>query len=100
MVLIDNGRSAMFEDGFDMLRCIRCDACINHCPVYNTVGGHAYNSMYEGPMGSVLTPGLRGLETAPDLLLDALQEMRNRLSDANPCPICCASGASARWISG
>lgn len=68
MVLIDNGRSAMFEDGFrDMLRCIRCGACINHCPVYNTVGGHAYNSMYEGPMGSVLTPGLRGLETAPDL---------------------------------
>jgi len=68
MVLIDNGRSTMFEDGFrEMLRCIRCGACMNHCPVYNVVGGHAYNSMYEGPMGSVLTPGLRGLETAPDL---------------------------------
>lgn len=68
MVLIDNGRSGMFADGFrEMLRCIRCGSCINHCPVYNVVGGHAYNSMYEGPMGSVLTPGLRGLETAPDL---------------------------------
>lgn len=68
VVLIDNGRSGMFAGGFrDMLRCIRCGACINHCPVYNVVGGHAYNSMYEGPMGSVLTPGLRGLEAAGDL---------------------------------
>ncbi|MEQ8667262.1 MAG: LutB/LldF family L-lactate oxidation iron-sulfur protein [Rhodospirillales bacterium] len=68
MVLIDNGRSAMFDGGFrDMLRCIRCGSCMNHCPVYTTVGGHAYNSMYEGPMGSVLTPGLRGLASAGDL---------------------------------
>ena len=68
MVLIDNGRSAMFDSGFrEMLRCIRCGSCMNHCPVYTVVGGHAYNSMYEGPMGSVLTPGLRGLEKAGDL---------------------------------
>ena len=68
IVLVDNGRTSLFAGGFrEMLRCIRCGSCINHCPVYNVVGGHAYNSMYEGPMGSVLTPGLRGLETAGDL---------------------------------
>ncbi len=68
VVIVDNGRTAMFANGFrDMLRCIRCGSCINHCPVYGVVGGHAYNSMYAGPMGAVLTPGVRGIETAGDL---------------------------------
>jgi len=50
-----------------MLRCIRCGACMNHCPVYFAVGGHAYGWVYPGPMGSVLTPSYIGLENALDL---------------------------------
>jgi L-lactate dehydrogenase complex protein LldF len=62
VVLIDNGRSAMLGTEFqDMLRCIRCGACMNHCPVYHAVGGHAYGSVYPGPMGAVLTPSLAGI---------------------------------------
>ena len=65
VVLIDNGRSAMLGTGFqDMLRCIRCAACMNHCPVYGAVGGHAYGWVYPGPMGSVLTPALVGVDKA------------------------------------
>jgi L-lactate dehydrogenase complex protein LldF len=51
----------------DMLRCIRCSACINHCPVYVAVGGHAYGWVYPGPMGAVLTPSLIGIEEAGHL---------------------------------
>jgi L-lactate dehydrogenase complex protein LldF len=62
-VLLDNGRSAMLGGDFqDMLRCIRCGACMNHCPVYLSVGGHAYGWVYPGPMGAVLTPSLIGVE--------------------------------------
>ena len=50
-----------------MLRCIRCAACMNHCPVYGAVGGHAYGWVYPGPMGSVLTPALIGLDQAAHL---------------------------------
>ena len=58
-VLVDNGRSNLLASEFnDMLRCIRCGACMNHCPVYQTIGGHAYGWVYPGPMGSVLTPAL------------------------------------------
>jgi L-lactate dehydrogenase complex protein LldF len=61
VVLVDNGRSAMLGGDFqDMLRCIRCAACMNHCPVYAAVGGHAYGWVYPGPMGAVLTPSLHG----------------------------------------
>ena len=68
VVLLDNGRSAMLGGEFqDMLRCIRCAACINHCPVYAAVGGHAYGWVYPGPMGAVLTPGLIGIEEAGHL---------------------------------
>ncbi|MQY50620.1 lactate utilization protein B [Rhodocyclus gracilis] len=67
-ILVDNGRSTLLDDDFrDMLRCIRCGACMNHCPVYQTVGGHAYGWVYPGPMGSVLTPMFTGLERALDL---------------------------------
>jgi L-lactate dehydrogenase complex protein LldF len=63
VVLLDNGRSAMIGTEFqDMLRCIRCAACMNHCPVYGAVGGHAYGWVYPGPMGSVLTPALVGVD--------------------------------------
>ncbi|MGO4872378.1 MAG: LutB/LldF family L-lactate oxidation iron-sulfur protein [Roseiarcus sp.] len=62
VVLLDNGRSAMLGSQFeDMLRCIRCGACMNHCPVYHAIGGHAYGWVYPGPMGAVLTPSLIGV---------------------------------------
>ena len=68
VVLVDNGRSAMLGTEFqDMLRCIRCAACMNHCPVYGAVGGHAYGWVYPGPMGSVLTPALIGVDQAGHL---------------------------------
>jgi len=68
VVLLDNGRSAMLGGEFhDMLRCIRCAACMNHCPVYAAVGGHAYGWVYPGPMGAVLTPGLIGIDEAAPL---------------------------------
>jgi L-lactate dehydrogenase complex protein LldF len=68
VVLVDNGRSAMIGTEFqDMLRCIRCAACMNHCPVYGAVGGHAYGWVYPGPMGSVLTPSLIGVKEAGHL---------------------------------
>jgi L-lactate dehydrogenase complex protein LldF len=51
----------------DMLRCIRCSACLHHCPVYLSVGGHAYGSVYNGPMGAVLTPQLANLDEAAHL---------------------------------
>ncbi len=67
-VLVDSGRSALLGSEFnDMLRCIRCGACMNHCPVYQTIGGHAYGWVYPGPMGSVLTPLYIGMENALDL---------------------------------
>src|SRR6266481_4980750 len=65
VVLVDNGRSAMLGGEFqDMLRCLRCAACLNHCPVYAAVGGHAYGWVYPGPMGAVLTPALVGVGEA------------------------------------
>ncbi|HQT39971.1 MAG TPA: LutB/LldF family L-lactate oxidation iron-sulfur protein [Acidocella sp.] len=68
VVLLDNGRSGMVGTEFqDMLRCIRCAACMNHCPVYGAVGGHAYGATYPGPMGSVLSPMLQGIEAAHHL---------------------------------
>ncbi|MDD9982398.1 MAG: LutB/LldF family L-lactate oxidation iron-sulfur protein [Gammaproteobacteria bacterium] len=68
VVLVDNGRSQMLGNEFrEMLRCIRCGACMNHCPVYHAVGGHAYGWVYVGPMGSVLTPLIVGLDEARNL---------------------------------
>ncbi|WP_051235604.1 LutB/LldF family L-lactate oxidation iron-sulfur protein [Marinimicrobium agarilyticum] len=60
IVLLDNRRSELLGSEYEeMLHCIRCGACMNHCPVYQAVGGHSYNSVYPGPMGAVLTPLLR-----------------------------------------
>ena len=68
VVLLDNGRSQMLAGEFrEMLRCIRCGACLNHCPVYSAIGGHAYGWVYPGPMGSVLTPLMLGLAEAGHL---------------------------------
>ena len=68
IVLIDAGRTRFIGTGMQpMLRCIRCGACMNHCPVYQNIGGHAYGWVYPGPMGSVLTPTYIGIENAGDL---------------------------------
>lgn len=67
-ILVDNGRADLLGSAYqDMLRCIRCGACMNHCPVYFSLGGHAYGWVYPGPMGSVLTPLYTGIENALDL---------------------------------
>jgi len=68
VVLIDNGRSRMLGSEFrEALRCIRCGACLNHCPIYQAVGGHAYGWVYSGPIGAVLDPALLGVEQAGHL---------------------------------
>jgi len=68
IVLVDNGRSRLLgTDLAEVLYCIRCGACLNACPVYQEVGGHAYGSVYPGPVGAGLTPGLRGLADWHDL---------------------------------
>ena len=69
VVLVDNGRSAIYQDDelLDTLRCIRCGACMNHCPVYSRVGGHAYGTTYPGPIGKILMPHLLGLDETRDL---------------------------------
>jgi L-lactate dehydrogenase complex protein LldF len=68
VVLLDNGRSAMLGTELqDALRCIRCGACLNDCPVYRSVGGHAYGWVYPGPIGAAIDPHFIGLEEAADL---------------------------------
>ena len=68
VILVDNGRSAIFNSGYaQILTCIRCGACMNACPVYQSTGGHAYGWVYPGPLGAVLTPLLVGLERARPL---------------------------------
>ncbi len=69
LVLLDNGRTRIYHDPElrQTLQCIRCGACMNHCPVYERVGGHAYDAVYPGPIGKILTPQLIGLEDKADL---------------------------------
>ena len=63
VVVIDNGRSQILgSDTAEILACIRCGACLNVCPVFRTVGGHGYGTVYSGPVGSIVTPGLLGME--------------------------------------
>jgi L-lactate dehydrogenase complex protein LldF len=64
IILLDNGRSELYnkQEFRDILSCIRCGACLNACPVYRTIGGHTYHTPYQGPVGSVITPQLRGMD--------------------------------------
>ena len=63
-MLLDNHRTRLLADPEqrDALHCIRCGACLNVCPIFKTIGGHAYGTTYQGPIGSVITPHLRGLQ--------------------------------------
>ena len=68
MVIVDNGRSAILGSKYQkILNCIHCGACLDVCPVYRKIGGHAYGAIYSGPLGAVLTPLLEGLEQHPEL---------------------------------
>jgi L-lactate dehydrogenase complex protein LldF len=87
VVLVDNGRSRVLADpsGRAVLRCIRCAACMHSCPVYERVGGHAYGSVYPGPIGSVLTPQLRGLNSAIDKSLPYASTLCGACAEV--CPV-------------
>jgi L-lactate dehydrogenase complex protein LldF len=69
LVILDNGRSRIFADPElqATLKCIRCGACMNHCPVYTRIGGHAFQAVYPGPIGMILTPQTEGLERRHEL---------------------------------
>lgn len=68
VVVVDNGRSSMLSGNLaEILACIRCGACLNICPVYQEIGGHAYDSVYQGPVGSIVSPGLWGLDPFGEL---------------------------------
>ena len=79
LVLLDNGRTNVLADqvGRQALRCIRCSACLNVCPVYERTGGHAYDSVYPGPIGAILTPQLR--RPRPSLAAVRLEPVRGLL---------------------
>ncbi|TQM61883.1 L-lactate dehydrogenase complex protein LldF [Humibacillus xanthopallidus] len=87
VVLLDNGRSHVLADrvGRQALRCIRCSACLNVCPVYERTGGHAYGSVYPGPIGAVLNPQLRGTTSDIDRSLPYASSLCGACFDA--CPV-------------
>ncbi|WP_461144837.1 LutB/LldF family L-lactate oxidation iron-sulfur protein [Salinifilum aidingensis] len=87
VVLLDNGRTNALADelGREALRCIRCSACLNVCPVYERTGGHAYDSVYPGPIGAVLTPQLRGTSTEQDKALPYASSLCGACYDV--CPV-------------
>ncbi|GGL12916.1 LutB/LldF family L-lactate oxidation iron-sulfur protein [Deinococcus radiotolerans] len=121
LVLLDNGRTDVLADdvGRQTLRCIRCSACLNVCPVYERTGGHAYGSVYPGPIGAILTPQLLQLEdenantlpwasslcgacydacpvkiNIPEVLL----YLRGQISDAQPPSVQAAAFKVAAWV--
>lgn len=87
VVLVDNGRTNVLADpiGRAALRCIRCSACMNICPVYERVGGHAYGSVYPGPIGAILNPQLRGTDSAIDRSLPFASSLCGACDEV--CPV-------------
>ncbi|MEU7298245.1 LutB/LldF family L-lactate oxidation iron-sulfur protein [Streptomyces exfoliatus] len=87
LVLLDNGRTDTLADevGRQALRCIRCSACLNVCPVYERAGGHAYGSVYPGPIGAILTPQLRGTASEIDASLPYASSLCGACYDV--CPV-------------
>jgi L-lactate dehydrogenase complex protein LldF len=93
LVLLDNGRTATLGDevGRDALHCIKCSACMNVCPVYERTGGHAYGSVYPGPIGAVLTPQLTGIKDNPRC------RTRRRCAGRASTSARCASTSRRSW---
>ena len=87
LVLLDNGRTDVLADtvGRQALRCIRCSACLNICPVYERTGGHAYGSVYPGPIGAILTPQLHGMSSEVDKALPYASSLCGACYDV--CPV-------------
>ncbi|MGW3627839.1 LutB/LldF family L-lactate oxidation iron-sulfur protein [Streptomyces sp. NPDC000880] len=87
LVLLDNGRTDTLADevGRQALRCIRCSACLNVCPVYERAGGHAYGSVYPGPIGAILSPQLRGIQSEIDASLPYASSLCGACYEA--CPV-------------
>ncbi|WP_211343277.1 LutB/LldF family L-lactate oxidation iron-sulfur protein [Actinomadura pelletieri] len=87
LVLLDNGRTATLADevGRQALRCIRCSACLNVCPVYRRAGGHAYGSPYPGPIGAILSPQIRGVGSEVDASLPFASSLCGACYDV--CPV-------------
>ncbi|QRN79896.1 MAG: lactate utilization protein, partial [Nocardiopsis sp. BM-2018] len=87
LVLLDNGRTDVLADtvGRQALRCIRCSACLNICPVYERTGGHAYGSVYPGPIGAILTPQLQGMSSETDKALPYASSLCGACYDV--CPV-------------
>jgi L-lactate dehydrogenase complex protein LldF len=87
LVLLDNGRTTALADqvGRQALRCIRCSACLNVCPVYERVGGHAYGSPYPGPIGAIISPQLRGVTSEVDASLPYASTLCGACYDV--CPV-------------
>lgn len=87
VILLDNGRTNVLADpiGREALRCIRCSACMNVCPVYERVGGHAYGSVYPGPIGAILTPQLRGISSDIDKSLPFASSLCGACNEV--CPV-------------
>ena len=103
VVLLDNGRTRVLADevGREALHCIRCCACLNVCPVYSRTGGHAYGSVYPGPIGAILTPQLSGIENARRCrtrracAAPATRSARSRSTSRRCCCTCAAKATSA-----
>ena len=97
-MLLDNGRTAALADeiGRQALHCIRCSACLNVCPVYERTGGHAYGSVYPGPIGAVLSPLLTGVEdnAVAAVRVVAVRRVLRRLPGEDRHPV--AAGLPAR----
>ncbi|WUI04352.1 lactate utilization protein [Spirillospora sp. NBC_00431] len=87
LVLLDNGRTRALADevGRAALRCVRCSACMNVCPVYERTGGRAYGPVYPGPIGAILTPQLRGVDSAADASLPYASTLCGACADV--CPV-------------
>ncbi len=87
LILLDNGRTDVLADtvGRQALRCIRCSACLNICPVYERTGGHAYGSVYPGPIGAILTPQLQGMSSEVDKALPYASSLCGACYDV--CPV-------------
>jgi L-lactate dehydrogenase complex protein LldF len=119
VILLDGGRTRVLADevGRQALHCIRCSACLNVCPVYSRTGGHAYGSVYPGPIGAILTPQLLGIEAAPSLpfasslcgacyevcpvkidIPSVLVHLRAKAVEATPSTAEHASMRAAAWI--